>query len=51
MPKILLVFVSAVYNNNFSIKYVHLKSHFFVNLTMKFTIDLLDGELLYSLVL
>ena len=29
MPNILLVFVSVVYNNNFSIKYIHLKSHFF----------------------
>ena len=27
MPKFLLVFVSVVYNNNFSIKYIHLKSH------------------------
>jgi hypothetical protein len=30
MPKILVVFVSVVYhNNNFSIKYIHLKCHFF----------------------
>ena len=29
MPKCLLVFVSVVYNNNFSIKYIHLESHFF----------------------
>ena len=27
--QILLVFVSVVYNNNFSIKIIHLKSHFF----------------------
>jgi hypothetical protein len=52
MPKILLqLFVSAVYDNSFSIKYIHLKSHFFGKKTMKFTIDLLDGEQLYSLVL
>jgi hypothetical protein len=25
----LLVFVTVVYNNNFSIKYIHLKSNFF----------------------
>ena len=27
-PKTLIVFVSVIYNNNFSIKYIHLKSHF-----------------------
>ena len=27
--KILLVIVTLVYNNNFSIKYIYLKSHFF----------------------
>ena len=46
-----LLFVSAVYNNNFSIKYIHLNFFFLENVTMKFTIDLLDGEPFYSLVL
>ena len=32
MPKILLVIVTVVYNNNFSIKYIHLDSHFFEKL-------------------
>ena len=35
MPNILLVFVSVGYNNNFSIKYIHLKSHSFGKLNNK----------------
>ena len=42
-----LVLVSLVYDNNFSIK----KVIFLEILTMNFTVDLLNGELLYSLVL
>ena len=51
MPKTLLVFVSVVYNNNFSIKYIHLERHFSEKKTIKLAIDSFNGEILYSLVL
>ena len=42
--QMLLVFVNLLNNNNFSVKYIHLKGLFFGKETVKFIIDLLDGE-------